>query len=570
MNRNRFAAGFVMAALALCGGCRKDADSAPGVTGDSDPVVARHAGGEIHRSEIRAAVERRLAAVPPPVAVETRRDIVRRVVERKVRIAAMRKAMVVEGYDARPESILRLRAAEERVLAAELLAVDLQDVKAADALVAEAVEQRLQSIHPEEARKFSHIFLRVPPGDAAALAKARAAMTEIVAAVESGTGFNTLAERHSDSVMARNGGRIEWTARKDLQPALAEVIFGLREGAMSPVIETKDGLHLFRLDGVRAGSAVDTEAVRRTVRQELDAEAVAVAERGLRQRTLDAAGAEFVSAARLEKLRTSDDVWVARWRGGEVRAPELLALAGPAVADAPPADAFLRLLVENRLLAQRRRETPLTPELEAKIEEAGDQEVLDAYRAHLVAGLDLEPTEAELRQFYDENRQAALFLRDYHLDLLFLPQAGSDVAKAYSAGEVVIAKLRQGATFESLLDRPVVPEARVCRDVHPIDVEALGKSFLRLRRSLLNLGVGDVSPALYFDGPRSDIAGGKCVLEGRGVVFARLREIGTLPFEAARGVLRTQVAEKKRRAGIDAIQARLVADSRLEILLPEG
>jgi hypothetical protein len=570
MDRNRYAAGFVIAALALCGGCRKEADTAARLPGEPDPVVARYSGGEIRRSEIRPAIERRLASVPPPVAVETRRDIVRRVVERKVRIAAMRKAMTAEGYATRPDSLVRQRVAEERVLAADVLAGELKEVQATDALVAEAVERRLQSSRPEEARKFSHIFLRVPPGDAGALAKARATMTEIVAAAESGTGFNTLAERHSDSVMARNGGRIEWTARQDLQPALAEVIFGLREGAMSPVIETKDGVHLFRLDGVRAGSPVDAEAVRRSVRQELDAEAVAVAELGLRQRALDAAGAEFASAARIGKLRESDDGWVARWRGGEVRMSELLALTGPAVPEAPPADKVLRVVVENRLLASRRRETPLTPELEAKIEEAGDQDLLDAYRAHLVAGLDLEPTEAELRQFYSENLQAALFLRDYHVDLLFLPQAGSDVATAYAAGEVVIAKLREGATFDSLLEHPVSPGARVCRDVHPIDLEELGKSFLRLRRSLLNLAAGDVSPAIYFGGPRSDIAGGQCVLDGRGVVFARLREIGTLPFESARSLLRTQVAEQKRRAGIDAIQARLVADSQLEILLPEG
>jgi hypothetical protein len=466
--------------------------------------------------------------------------------------------------------VLRTRAAEERVLAADILAGELRSAKAADALVAEAVERRLEAVRPEEARRFSHIFLRVPPGDAAALAKARATMAGIVAEVAAGEGFNALAERHSDSIMARNGGRIEWTLRKDLRPELASVIFGLREGELSAVLETKDGVHLFRLDGIRSGSPIDAEAVRRNVRQELDAEAVAVAERALRQRALDAAGVEFASSARIGRLRQGDDFWVARWQGGEVRAPELLALVTPTGANAASAVPMLRQLVENRLLAGRRNATPLSAELSEKVEEARDQEMLDAYRSHLVSGLDLEPSEAELQRFYDDNREGALFLRDFHVDLLYFPQAGTDVAAVYAAGEEVVAKLRAGEPFDALLDRPLRADARVCRDLHPVDLEELGKTFLRLRRALLNLEPGGISPALYFDGPRSDFAAGRCVLEGRGVGFVRLREIGTLPFESVRPLLLERVAEKLRRDGIDALQARLVAESKIEILLPEG
>ncbi|MEO7974894.1 MAG: peptidylprolyl isomerase, partial [Thermoanaerobaculia bacterium] len=430
--------------------------------------------------------------------------------------------------------------------------------------------RRLQATHPEEARKFSHIFLRASKDDAAARAKAAAAMTAILAEIASGSGFNALAERHSDSVMARGGGRIEWTMRQDLQPALGEVIFGLREGAVSPVVETRDGLHLFRLDGIRSGSPIDVEAVRRSVRKDLDAEAAAVAERALRQRELDAAGVEFVSTRRLERLAAEPVGWVARWQGGEVLAPELLAIAGAESAGGAPASDLLRKLVEDRLLAVKRRAAPLSPELESRVASARGEAVLDAYRVFLVAGLDTEPTAEEMDRFYRENAQGALFLRDYHVDLLFFPQTGENVAEAYGAGESVVAKLRSGMRFEAFLDAPERPGARVCRDAHPVDIEGLGRSFLRLRKALLNLAPGAVSPALYFDGPRSVVAAGDCVLEGRGVVFAHLREIGTLPFESARENVRTAVVEQKRVAGIGAIQAKLVADAKLEILLPEG
>lgn len=566
----RYGAGILMATLVLSAGCRRSQEPAGVAATEGDAVVARYSDGEIRRSEIREAVSRRLAAVPQPVAVETRREIVRRVVERRVRVAEMRKAMQSVGYGQGDEARFVLQAAEEKVLAAAQVAAELGKITAADALVAEAVERRLQFVRPEEARKFSHIFLRAPAGDAAARAKAQATMAEIQAALGGGAGFNGLAERYSDSVMARGGGRIEWTARKDLQPALAEIIFGLREGAVSRVVETKDGLHLFRLDGIRSGSPVDVEGVRRAVRRELDAEAATVAERGLRQRTLDAAGAEFASTARLANLIESGDGWAARWSGGEVRAAELRALSSPADAGGPPAEAVLREIVENRLLAARRRASPVSADLEEQIAEARDAALLDAYRAHLVAGIDTEPTEAEIAQFYRENAQSALFLRDYHVDLLFFPQSGDGVEAVYAAAEGVVAKLRDGASFDSLLVRPATSDARICRDAHPVDFDSLGRSFLRLRRALLNLEVEGVSPALYFDGPRSVVAAGQCVLEGRGVAFVRLREMGTLPLESARESVRAQVAERKRRAGIDAIQGRLIRDAKLEILLPEG
>ena len=553
-------------------GCRKTPESeAPAPAPDA--VVARFKGGEIRRSEISAAVENRLAAVPRPVDSETRRSAVRKVLERRVRVAALTAEAKASGFAESPKAQFRSLAAEEKLLAADLVASRITGVQAADALVAAAVESRLQSLRPEEARKFSHIFLRAPQEDAAARTKASATMAEILAAIESGTGFNTLAERYSDSVMARGGGRIEWTLRKDLQPAAAETIFALREGAVSPVVETRDGLHLFRLDGIRSGSPIDVEQVRRSVRRELDEEAAALAERALRQRELDAAGVEFASAqtlARLSAAGSGSDSWVARWEGGEVRAAELAAGISSATGARVEPGVVLRELVENRLLALRRRETPLSPELESRVKRVRDEAMLSAYRASLIAGIASEPTAEELERYYRDNAQGALFLRDYHLDLLFFPQAGEDVAEAYGAAEEVVAKLREGAAFEALLEAPGRPGAFVCRDAHPVDVEALGKTFLRLRRAMLNLEVGGVSPALYFDGPRSAVVPGKCELQGRGVAFARLREVGTLPFDAAREALRAQVMAEKEKAGIEAIQERLVAESGLEILLPEG
>lgn len=570
MKRNVSLVGLLSATLALPVGCSKAPESQPARELDPAAVVARFSGGEILRSEIQAAVANRLASVPKPVAAETRQLMVRKVVERRVRLAMLVAEAKAKGYESRPEVQYQAAADGERILATDFVATAVAGVHAADSLVAAAVESRLQSVHPEEARKFSHIFLRAAESDAAARAAAEAKMQGILAELESGKGFNELAELHSDSVDARAGGRIEWTMRKSLQRAAGDAIFALQEGGLSPVVASKDGLHLFRIDGIRSGSPLDVEGIRRAVRNELDGEARTLAERALRQQELDAAGVELAAPRTLMAAGGPDERWVARWKGGEVSAEEFRALRPLSVVHPERASAFLRELVENRLLAARRRAQGLTPALEGEISAATRQALVDTYRAALIAEIPVEPTEEEVARYYRENGESTLFLRDYRLDVLFFPQSGESVAQVYAAGEKVVGELRAGKPFDQLLDPPVQSDAQICRDAHGFDLQQVGQQSIRMRKAVLNLAAGEVSPALYLDGPLVALGSTDCRLEGRGVAFVRLREIRTLPLESARPLIQAALRKEKEAAGIEAIQARLVAESGLVILLPEG
>jgi parvulin-like peptidyl-prolyl isomerase len=515
---------------------------------------------------LQKAGEHRLESVPKPVSAEVRRLMVRRVIERRVRIAKLRSEAEAKGFFDRPDVRMRAQMAEEKELAADFVASEIAAVRAAPALVEEAVARRVAAAQQAEVRKFSHIYLRAAESDSAARAAAGARMQEIVAALQAGTGFNVLAERYSDSVMARGGGHIDWTPRGNLQPDAAAAVFALSEGQVSPVVATRDGLHLFRLDGVRAATAVDSAAIRAQVQAELDADARIVAERALRQRELDAAGAELATAPKLVRaLEAGKNERVARWSAGEVGAEELRG-----VVDRSDLSAALRELVENRLLAARRRGQPIPPALAEKVEDAKDAAMLDAYRAQLIEGLVVAPTEEEIARYYRDNAEAALFLRDFQLDALYFPQGEGSVADVYSAGEAVVAALRGGATFDALLDRPARRNAVVCRDAHGVDLEAMGKESPRLRKAILDLDIGAVSAAVYLDGPLTRLAAEGCALEGKGVAFVRLRDVRTQPLDRVRTAIRTELANQKERAGIDAIQARLVAESGLEILVPEG
>lgn len=512
---------------AACGRSEPPASRTP-ASADPNAVVARFRGGQIQRGEIQAALEAQLASAPAPLSAEVRRAVVRKIVERRVRTEMLFEEAVAKGFSERPEVSVLQQEAEERVLAEDLLLSATASARASDASVVAEFDRRLAVARPEEARKFSHIFLRAARSDEAARRQASARMEEIRQALGAGTGFNKLAEQHSTSVKARDGGRIDWTLRSALPTSLSAVIFALDEGEVSDVISTKDGLHLFRLDGIRAATPIDAEQIRRSVRNELDAEARTAATLARRRLELDAKG------------RT------------------------------PPSDPAERRQLENRLLAASRRAQAISAELEARVRSARRQALIDAYRESLMASFDTAPTEEEILRFHREHAEGALFLRDYQIDLLFFPQTGESAADVYAAGEAVVTALRDGRPFDDLLNGPARTNEKSCKVLRRVDLEALGKTSIRLRKAILSLEPGKVSPALYLDGPRTEVAPGRCTLEGRGVAFVRLRDIGTIAVDDARSTIEQALRKEKVAAGIGAIQARLIVDSGLEILLPEG
>ncbi len=573
MNFRYLLVGLSLAFVAFAG-CRDAATPEAAARPDPETVIARWQGGEIRRGAIQQALDGRLAQVPQPVSPEIRKEIVKQVVERRVRTAMLFAEAEAKGYGERPEIAARQLAAEERVLADDLLTQASTSAKATDEQVAAEVDRRLAAANPEEMRKFSHIFLRAAESDKAARAAATARMAAIRKEIDGGTGFNKLAEKWSTSVTARGGGRIEWTGRRSLNRAAADAVFALKEGEVSAVVQVPDGLHLFRLDAIRPGVPVDVEAVRRGARETLDQETKTAAVRARRQEEFDARGVEFASPAELERLAAAKPAPgtkpVATWKGGAVSAAELLAVHGWAGWADQSLGQVLRSLAENRVLAEARRAQALSAEMTTRVTEARRQAVIESYRQQLVEELASESTEEEIARFHREQAESALFLRDFEVDALYFPQTGESIKEVYAAGEEVGAKLREGTPFDELLNRPARADAKLCRAVHGVDLTRLGQTSIRLRKALLNLTPGEISPALYLDGPRTELVPKVCVLLGRGVVFVRLRSLGTLPLAESRDAIVTALKKEKEAAGVEAIQKRLIVASGLQILVPEG
>ncbi len=97
----------------------------------------------------------------------------------------------------------------------------------------------------------------VVPLQASAGAKlaARAKIDSLRAAIEAGANFEDVARRESaDPGSRENGGDLGWWRRGGgLLPEFERWIFGLPQGAMSPVFETYYGYHIARVDRVAPG-----------------------------------------------------------------------------------------------------------------------------------------------------------------------------------------------------------------------------------------------------------------------------------------------------------------------------
>jgi parvulin-like peptidyl-prolyl isomerase len=94
--------------------------------------------------------------------------------------------------------------------------------------------------------------------DEAALEKIHA----LEESIKAGADFAALAKESSQDVNAKEGGIGDWVERGAMIEAIDHVIFKLKTGETSEVLETAMGYHLFRCEEIQAGSKRGLEDVR--------------------------------------------------------------------------------------------------------------------------------------------------------------------------------------------------------------------------------------------------------------------------------------------------------------------
>jgi len=107
---------------------------------------------------------------------------------------------------------------------------------------------------PAQAR-IRHIFFRIDPGVAQPQVDAvHARATRVLQEARNGSNFAELARLHSEDATAANGGDLGYIKRGQALPEFEEVIFTMKEGDISNVIRTPNGLHIVKVETFSIGS----------------------------------------------------------------------------------------------------------------------------------------------------------------------------------------------------------------------------------------------------------------------------------------------------------------------------
>ena len=98
---------------------------------------------------------------------------------------------------------------------------------------------------------FTQVVISPKPSDTAR-ASARAKLEEALKELRAGAEFEALAKKYSDDVASKDlGGDLGWFRAGRMVREFDQMVFALRPGEVSPIIETSFGFHVIKLEKVR-------------------------------------------------------------------------------------------------------------------------------------------------------------------------------------------------------------------------------------------------------------------------------------------------------------------------------
>jgi len=164
----------------------------------------------------------------------------------------------------------------EQMLRMELINLE---VKSKIAITEEEIEDYYDK-HKEDYGDKKRYHLRTILVEAASSARAeerREALKRIEAAVEAfegGVAFEELAQRYSDDVTAKGGGDLGLFYMNELSQEFRETVRGLKEGEISPIIQTPRGYQIVMLEGIKHDVGKSLQEAKLQVQDKLYSELV--------------------------------------------------------------------------------------------------------------------------------------------------------------------------------------------------------------------------------------------------------------------------------------------------------
>ena len=206
----------------------------------SDPVVAKVNGAEIHESDL-ASAEQDIGQNLPPLQPEAKRDYLITYVSDMMLVA---KAAEDKKLADTEDFKRKLALARSKLLMEALLQNEAKTV-VTDAALRKVYDDAIKQIGEEKEVKARHILVETEDD-----AKA------ILASLKAGSNFDAIAkEKSKDPGSKENGGDLGYFAKDQMVPEFAEAAFKLDKGQISDPVKTQFGWHIIKVEDKRTKPA---------------------------------------------------------------------------------------------------------------------------------------------------------------------------------------------------------------------------------------------------------------------------------------------------------------------------
>lgn len=168
------------------------------------------------------------------------------------------------------EEMLRARVERDFVFQKYITQQFAEKIKVTDVEMMTYYETHLDLLKQPLQVRVSHIMIQSDPKwDKARKQEARWKIESIQKKVEKGQDFAALAREHSDGTARTNGGDLGYIRAGQLGNRFENVVFDLKPGETSTIIETDHGFHLFKVTDRKAETILAYDNVKDQIRQTL-------------------------------------------------------------------------------------------------------------------------------------------------------------------------------------------------------------------------------------------------------------------------------------------------------------
>jgi peptidyl-prolyl cis-trans isomerase C len=213
---------------------------------DSDPVLARVNGVDIHQSDL-ALADDEVGGNMPQMAPEQKREYLITYLSDVVILAQAADKQKIGDRD----DVKHHLAFERNKVLMETLLQDTGKAALTDDAMHKVYDEAVKQMPPEEEVHARHIL--VPTEQEA---------KDIEAELKKGTDFATLAKEKSKDPGAADGGDLGYFTKDQMVPEFSDVAFKLEKGQISDPVHTQFGWHIIKVEDKRTKPTPTFDQVR--------------------------------------------------------------------------------------------------------------------------------------------------------------------------------------------------------------------------------------------------------------------------------------------------------------------